>query len=153
MKKIAILICLIFSMFLLSCAAFTQYEDTNGDDNYTLQSITDDMIMKKDGGIQIGAVNSKTTKKGVTKISSSVHKFDGVENFQSFSKGSYEITLNFHVSSGNAKLVITDGNKIIYVFEINKDDQVFEFSCDKTYYLKLAGEACEYQLQAEIKSK
>ena len=153
MKKAILLLCFILSIMIISCAGFTQYEDTNGEDNYRLQSISEEMLIKKSGGLQIGAVSSKSTKNGVTSISSSVHQFDGVESFHSFKKGSYEVKINFTVSSGNARLVITDGNKVIHDFNINEDDQVFEFSCNSTYHLKLAGEACEYDLKAEIISK
>ena len=153
MKKVFLLLCFVLSIMMISCAGFTQYEDTNGEDNYRLQSITEEMLINKNGGLQIGAVNSKTTKNGVTNISSSVHQFDGVESFHSFKKGSYEVKVSFTVSSGNARLVITDGNKIIYDFNINQDDQVYEFTCNSTYQLKLAGEACEYNLKVEIKSK
>ena len=48
MKKILIIMILAISAFMVSCGVFTQYEDTNGTDNYALQSITEEMLIKKD---------------------------------------------------------------------------------------------------------
>ena len=153
MKKLLIVIIAIIAFFSMSCKAFERYEDTNGDNNYTLQHITEEMLIKNDSGLQVGAVSTKTTKNGETNISLSVMTFDGVNEIHRFKKGSYVVTINFKVSSGNTRLVITDGSKVIKGFNVNEDNQEYEFTCDKPYYLKLAGESCEFELKVVVKSK
>ena len=152
MKKFGFIIILFITIFLLSCKAFKQYEDTNGADNYALQSITEEMLIKESGGLQVGAISNNSTKNGVTSIYSKVHQFDGVNELHKIKKGNYVMKVSFVVTSGNTRLVITDGTKIIKEFEVNNENQEYVFSCDKTYYLKLAGESCEYELNIEIKN-
>ena len=153
MKKFLLCICFLIVLFSASCGVFKTYKDTNGDDNYTLQQITEDMIINKSGGLQISAVSSKTTKNGITNISLRVGEFNGIDEVHIFKSGSYIVTLNYNVTSGNTRLVITDGRNIIKDFKINGDNQVFEFTCERKYYLKLAGESCEFDLSVEIKNK
>lgn len=153
MKKILLVICFMFILFSMSCGVFKQYEDTNGDDDYTLQSITDEMLIKDSGGLQVGAITSTSSKNGITNISLKVHRFDGVNEIYKIKSGSYTMTVNFKVTSGNAKLVVTDGKRIVKTFNISEEDQVFEFTSTNSYYFKMAGEACEFELTAEIKNK
>ena len=151
MKKIYLLFIILLTLFLTSCSAFKTYEDTNGEDDYSLQEITEEMVIKNKGGVQIAAVSSEVTKDGVTNIKLSVGEFNGVNQIHVFRKGSYTVNVNYEVTSGNSRLVITDGSSIIKDFDINKDNQVYEFTCEKNYYLKLAGESCGYKLNVEIK--
>lgn len=153
MKKISILFLLFSFVFLLSCGVFEQYEDTNGADNYSLQSITEEMLLKSDSGLQIGAVTSSTKNSNEQKIKKSVHKFDGVTDLSKIKAGSYDIILDFKVSSGNTRLVLTDGSKVIYEFNINEDNQTYSFETDRTCHLKLAGESLGYELNVVITKK
>lgn len=152
MKRIFIFIFTIFLTLLLSsCGVFKTYEDTNGNDDYSLQEITEEMVIKNKGGVQIAAVSSEVTKDGVTNIKLSVGEFNGVNQIHVFRKGSYTVNVNYEVRGGNTRLVITDGSSIIKDFNVNEDNQVYEFTCEKNYYLKLAGESCEFKLNVEIR--
>ena len=151
MKKVFLLICLLTVLLSASCSAFKTYEDTNGEDNYSLQQISEDMLINDKGGVKIASISTSITKDGVTNIKLSVGEFNGVDEIYAFKKGSYVVTVNYKVNSGNTRLVITDGIDIIKDFKINEENQVFEFSCDGKYYLKLAGESCKYDLTVEIK--
>ena len=153
MKKIGIFILLFSFVFLMSCGLFDQYEDTNGEDNYALQSITEEMLMTSTKGLQIGAVTSSTKNKEEHKIKKSVHQFDGVEELAKIKSGSYEIVLTFKVNSGNTRLVLTDGNKVIHEFLINEESQIYNFDTTKSYYLKLGGECLNYELDVTITKK
>ena len=154
MKKIVSLVIITFVMLLAcSCGPFKTYQDTNGDDNYTLQSITENEIINNTGGLKTAAVSNTKTKDGVTNITESIYRFDGIEKVYTFKKGSYAIKLSYTVKSGNGRLVITDGKKIIHDFLINEDNQEYEFEATSTSYLKLVGESCELQLEIEIIKK
>lgn len=153
MKKIFLILIFCLMFFTMSCGVFATYEDTNGNDDYTLQSITMEMLLNKDSALEVGSVSSKNTKDGVTSLLLNVTKFDGVKMLNRFSKGSYTLLVSFKVRAGNTRLVITDGKKIIYDFLINEENQVYEFTCDSPYYLKIAGESCEFDLQVKIEKK
>lgn len=143
MRKIKV----VFSLFLLlcllcACGLFLSYEDTNGDDNYELQTITEEMIID---GSKYSSVNSfETTVNNKTKVT--IKKFNGVKTLKTFNKGSYTINLNFEVTKGNAKLVLCDNDKIIYEFIINADNQTYIIDAESRVYLKIAGESCAFEL-------
>ena len=153
MKKIILAVILMMSLALVSCKAFKQYEDTNGKDNYSLQSITEEEIIKNNSCLKVGAVSSKSTKNGVTSITESVFTFDGVEKIHSLKAGSYTITVDYTIQNGNGRFVITNGSKIIHDFVINETNQVFELDSSEPCYLKLVGENCELEIKVEIKTK
>ena len=153
MKKLIIVVIFMLSLTLISCKAFKQYEDTNGKDNYSLQSITEEEIIKNNGGLKVGAVSSKNTKDGVTSITESIFSFDGVEKVHSLKAGSYTITVDYTVKNGNGRFVITNGSKIIHDFVVNETNQVFELDSSEPCYLKLVGESCELEIKVEIKKK
>lgn len=154
MKKIVLLLLVSFLLILsLSCNILKTYEDTNGPDNYMLENITSEMIIKRDNSLETGSVSSKDTKNGITSIIFNVHKFDGVKQLHTFKSGSYAVLVSFKVTSGNTKLVITDGKKIVYEFLVNDAEQEYSFECSNNNYLKIAGEACEFQLSVKIEKR
>ena len=150
-KKISLLLVVLFLLFdLFGCRLYKTYKDTNGDDDYSLQSISEEMLIKNKHGLDIGAVSNRESKDGTISIYKSVATFNGVARIEKITKGTYEFTVSFKVSDGNARLVITDGSQIIHEFNINEDDQVLVLTCDKDCEIKLAGEDCSYELNILI---
>ena len=147
MKRVLILILLLSAMLLSSCKLFTKYEDTNGDDDYTLQSITEEMIIKDNHYLKQLAILTTNTSDGITVLEYSADVFDGVEELHCFNHQNVSIIVDINVEKGNARLVITDGKSIIHDFNINQELQSFEISNDKRYYLKIAGESAKYSLK------
>ena len=152
MKRIFPLFILLF-IFLASCNTYKKYEDTNGENDYQLQEITEDMFISEQHVLKVAAVSNSTTKDGVTTKTLSVYRFDGVENECTFKAGTYLIKVFFQVKSGNARLALTDGKKIVHEFNVNEDNQEYEFTNDTKYYLKLAGEAAELEFKLEVTKK
>ena len=154
MKKLFLITIILLVLTLsFSCSVIKTYEDTNGDDNYNLQTITSEMIMNKNGGLEVGSVSSQETKNNITSILLNVTKFDGIKSLYRFNKGTYGILVAFKATKGNGKLVITDGKKIIYEFVINEENQMYEFDCAGTSYLKVAGESLEFELTVKVEKK
>ena len=131
----------------MSCGVFATYEDTNGEDDYTLQELTDSDLIKSTRHLSFMSVQNINGNEGVI----SVTTFNGVMKVAEFKKGTYHITLSFEVSKGNAKLSICDTSSIIHTFEINNEEQVLDLTFDSTVYLKIAGEDCEFKLKYSFK--
>ncbi len=96
-------------------------EDTNGADDYSLTTITDDQIINKSMG-SMGF--SKTERKSLLSngtVEFSSKKFTGVyEVFYSnyIGKADFELHLdNFVVNEGNFKMVVVNDNKIVATIE------------------------------------
>ena len=143
MKRICFLVVLVFvSMMLISC---NSYEDTNGLDNYTLQTITDDNILD---GMNCSEMMSSHTYIN-NKYKDSIKKLNGVKELNSFNKP-FKIVLDFEVNNGNTKLVLCTDNEIIHVFDVNKNEQEFVSNLNEKVYLKVAGEDLGFKLEYEI---
>lgn len=131
---------------LLVCAALTgctDIEDTNGADDFTLRTITDENIIK---GMSSTAISSvKTTNGGLTSVK--VGKLSGVQQLQRFGKGDYVIKVSLEVTSGNLRLVLCSKTEIVHEFKVNEADQMFTVNGDiGELYLKVAGESAAYSL-------
>ena len=150
MKKLLILLIVTISVFMISCGAFKHYEDTNGSDDYSLQYITEEMLIKENSGLRIASVSTTTNEGAYKVIKQSCSRFDGVEELYVVKSGSYEVIVTFNVEQGNGRLVLTDGNSVIHEFGINSEEETFSFTAYKKYYFKVAGEDLGYDITIKI---
>ena len=125
-------------------------EDTNGADNYALQVITDQNIIKQDMGMVGGIkIHRNVIGDGIT-ISSK--DFSGVyevlwNNYVLPSDFCLELT-NLIVTSGNFRAVIVNEDKIVGELEFNSEDSPFiDYWLEDvtgTVELVLAGESAAF---------
>ena len=126
-------------------------EDTNGADNYDLQTITDENICKMD----IGALNITESEKllGNTATYQS-KKFTGV--YEVFTTNiitnRFEITVNHaRINAGNFKMVLCVDDEIIHIFTLNELTQTFVLENVKgTVSLRIAGESADFMFDYYI---
>ena len=140
MRKIITIITVLLFVFVLS--ACTKYEDTNGENDYTLQIITDDQIIKGSSYNVVGSFKKVINNEGKY----TVKKLNGVFTIDTFSKGSYTFNVDFKVPKGNAKLVLCNDDKIIYEFTVNEANQSYTISSSKRFHLKVAGESSSLEV-------
>lgn len=96
MRKYGSVFLILLLVFLLcSCGLFLSYEDSNGDEDYTLQTISENMIIKKSNYSSVGSFESTTNNK--SKVS--INKFNGVKIIETFRKNTYTITVSFKVTN------------------------------------------------------
>lgn len=119
--------------------------DTNGPDDFTLQTITDDNIRNRD----IGALNvGQSTSLVSDTVSYSSKKFTGVyEVFtQNIVTNRYEITVNHaRVDAGNFKMVLCVDDEIVHEFTLNTLSQTFVLEhVNGTVSLRIAGESADF---------
>lgn len=120
-------------------------EDTNGDDVYTLQTITDANIINRDIGA-IGAGSSIDSISNVEEYHSK--KFTGVDEIftENIVTNRMDITVNHaKVTKGNFRLVLLVNDEIVHDFKLNELTQTYVLEDVKgTVSLRIAGESAEY---------
>jgi len=122
-------------------------EDTNGPDNYALQTITDENIIKMDMGATGGPKISKNIIQGDT-VEFSAEKFTGVyevlyDNFIGKSDFVLDMT-GFSVTGGNFKMVVIHDDKIVATLE---PDMFVDYCLEDvtgTVSLRIAGESASF---------
>lgn len=141
------------------CLSFTgcgtEYEDTNGDDVYTLQTITDDDII----GLSTGAsgLSYDVENTGELPFSSEVSSknFNGVEEiFYTDQIIASDINVyigTMNVRGGNFKLVAVNNDEIIKEFDLDAFNETFQFEDIKgTFSIRVAGESASFKFYIEV---
>jgi len=145
---------------VLLCFAITacseSYEYTNGIEDYTLQTITDENIMK----LNIGAsgLTCSTGRKDIVPFNGkySSGNYNGVDrifHYPNFDrKSEFTVTINnLNVKSGNFKIVIINNEKIICEAPLNIKEEQFNFeNIVWTFSIHIAGENAEFELKIDI---
>lgn len=145
-----VVIIVVCAFWFLSDA--TQHiEDTNGADNYKLQTITDYNIIKLD----VGALNVKESTSAITNTTTySSDKFTGVyEIYGENIKGNrFDISINHaQVNAGNFKMVLVHNDEIVHEFKLNELMQDYTLENPDGYVaLRIAGESADFMFDYMI---
>lgn len=153
MKINRILSLLIISFSMVSC--MSHYEDLNGEDDYSLNTITDQNIINRDIGSMGVSFSKSSLDLGNVSISSlikfSSNKFSGVyeimyNNF--FFNSSIQInSMSLKVTSGNFKLVVVeDDEKIIKIIEPSDSIDLYLDNLNGYISFRIAGESAAFEL-------
>lgn len=154
MKKIiAVLMVCAICVTLSGCG--TTYEDTNGDDVFTLQTITDKNIIFLETGASGLAYTESKLGDSVTSSEYSSKNFNGVSqifltNFITESDIRVYIG-HMEVNSGNFKLVAINDDKIIKEFPLDSFNEEFLFEDIKgTFSIHIAGESANFEFYIDV---
>lgn len=137
---------------LVGCG--TEYEDTNGTEDFTLQTITDENIIQ----LEIGASGLSYSEENVGEVHSSEYSaknFNGVEqiyltNFIVASDVRVYIG-HMTVESGNFKLVAINNEEIIHEFDLDTFGEEFYFEdITGTFAIHVAGENAAFDFHIEV---
>ena len=152
MKKFfACMLSVLLAVSLCACGGIISYKDTNGEDDFTLQTITESDILTKNRFTAIASVS--VNNNGSSRLD--IGSLSGVKKLETFSGGSsYDITLSLSTKSGNVRLVLCTKDAILYEFSPNGDDQTYHLEKqNKTVYLKIAGEEAAFKLEYKTEKK
>lgn len=148
MKKIVVL--LFFSILLISLTACVSHvEDTNGEDNYTIETFSDDDIVNsKISHISFGSMISRTNGKG----NAHIKKFSGVYELENFKLDNeyLKIEVDSECFSGNFALVLIVDNQIIKIFENNSTETYEIEKANGNFRLRMVGESANIKVEYEI---
>lgn len=126
-------------------------EDTNGPDNYTLQTINDYNILNMD----VGARNYKESKSLISDtVTYSSDKFTGVAEIYSENiwGNRLDITINHaSVNSGNFKIVLIHNDEIVHEFKLNELMQSYTLENPRGFVaLRIAGESADFMFDYHL---
>lgn len=143
-----ILVAVIIAAVMLFNSDLEHIEDTNGAENFALQTITDENIINHD----IGSLNVDTSTNNITNMTEiSSKKFTGVyEVLYTNLLGKSDFMLNlydFKVNSGNFKMVVVHDGKIVKtITEENYEETLIE-DINGTVSLIIAGESADFSFK------
>lgn len=138
MKKNSILASLLLLCTLSSCSL--HIKDTNGDDNYSLTTITDQTILDNAYPVvKYMAFHNKVNGSNVYKAK----KFSGVEKIDTF-KGGFTLYITSEVYSGNFRICLVSNDRIVKDFDVKGSDS-FAAIDSNSYDLYIAGESCKFE--------
>ena len=155
LKKILLGIGIILVLGIFAVSMLTSdiehIEDTNGADNYSLQQITDDNIIKKD----IGALNLSETRSVLSNMPVySSEKFTGVSEIYmtNIIGNRFDITVyNMVVNAGNFKIVLVHNDEIIHEFKLNELTETYTLkNPEGAVALRIAGESADFEFSYAI---
>lgn len=150
-KKIIPLVCavvlVVVAVFWFLDSDLKHIEDTNGPDDFTLQTITDENIVSRDmGALNVGKKKGLLTGDTVTYHSDC---FTGVYEVygENIITNRYEITVNHaRVDAGNFKMVLLVDDEIVHTFTLNELTQTFVLEDVRGFVsLRIAGESADFQ--------
>lgn len=151
-KTLLFLLALCLCLSLAACG--TEYEDTNGPEDFTLQTITDDNIINLD----IGASSLSYTETSLGGISSSEYSsknFNGVERLYLTNyllPSDVEVYIgHMNVTQGNFRLAVINNDEIIFDIPLDSFGETFRFE-DLTgpFSIHLAGESAAFEFHLSI---
>ena len=148
--------CLLFALCasFVACGPTQKYEDTNGEDNFELQTITDQEIIDRSVGAS-GLGYSETKVAGIVSKEYSSKNFNGVEQIYhtSFILPSDVILYVGHVNvkSGNFKIAIVNDDKIIDEIPLDSfAETIYYENLEGDFSVHLAGESAKFELFLEV---
>ena len=145
---IVFIVAIIAAVVMLLSNDVEHIEDTNGADNYELQTITDEDIAKMEMGAKGYSVTTHNLTK-TTEISSG--KFTGVhEVVYSNLLGKSDFVLNirnFKVKSGNFKMAIVYDGEIVDVLTAETAENYILEDVSGTVSLVIAGESADFSFE------
>ena len=136
----------------LGLAACGQIEDTNGEQDYSLATITEEQLVKgTNSSSKVGFLHTQINDSHTFKV----NKFSGVEAIESVRATENTKSITFLVestrNSGNLYVYVRCDDRIVGEFEIGaRDDLVIETPAPGKYELCVAGESASYELNVTI---
>ncbi len=146
--KIAVLLLLLSISLLTFSSCMSHIEDTNGEDDFSLCSLTDEDIAGGGSYLEQGSVRSEIN--GKVKIR--INKFSGVNTIESIKiRGEKKtLTLTATVDSGNFRIVIVKDGEIFADLKVDGTQERVTLSDNGEYDLRIAGESAHIEIVYEI---
>ena len=150
MKKLAcLLLAGVMAFMLAGCGV--EIEDTNGAEDYSLATITEQNIIDMDLG---ASGYSESTSSLSSRIKYKGNDFSGVAEIYNTNvlMGSLTIDVtSLEVSEGNLALVVLKDDVIVGEFAVDEESQSITIDDAKGYIaIRIAGESADFQFNMEV---
>lgn len=152
-RTVVLILALVLCLCLAGCGL--QYEDTNGADNFSLQTITDEDIIHLKTGAS-GLTYEETDLGGITSSEYSAKNFNGVEQIYQTNfllPSDIEVCIgHMNVDKGNFKLVAVNDDRIIHEFAPDAFNESFLFeNLSGSFSIHVAGESAAFSFHIDIR--
>lgn len=149
MRKLLFALLTVSVLLSLPGCMIVSYEDTNGPSDFSLQTLTDQDIIRGTNTSTVMSsavtVNNKTVCKAQT-MSGVVTLFE-----KRFDNEPLQIVVSCEITKGNARLILVIDDSIVHSFALNEDNQQFVLNhAAGKVCLKLAGETAGYTVTYEL---
>lgn len=155
MKKIVSMVLTIaLAMSFVACSS-TEYKDTNGADDFSLQTITDEEIVNLSTGASGLSYSEESLEDVLLSSEYSSKNFNGVEriyltNFLIPSDVMIYIG-HMDVQEGNFRLVLVNNDEIIYEFPLDTFNETFTFeNLIGDFSIMVAGESAKFSFHINV---
>jgi len=147
LKIVRVLICILLLGSLVGC--MKQIEDTNGDEDFSIVSISDEKICSNVNSYV--AFNSYSVENDGFKTVS-IKTFSGVDTVDKTVVFNQSLTYNIDltVKKGNFRLILIKDREIIWEFPLNESSSYTVNNGSGIYELKIAGESAEFSINFSI---
>ena len=154
MKK-SILLILALCMILSLAGCGTQYEDTNGSDDFTLQTITDQNIVNLDLGASGLSYTEEDLAGFLFSSSYSATNFNGVEQIfltNCLTPSDFDVYIgHMVVKEGNFHWAVVNNREIIYEIPLDAFAETFRFEdLTGSFSIHVAGESAAFDFFIDI---
>ncbi len=147
MKKYFLFIILL--LCLTSCT-FSHTKDTNGPENFTIQTFTDEEILTNNTNLYSHSRYSRSETKFNIEYGGTAKKYSGVDEIEEYNNSSsFTLTLTNNVESGNFCVVIIYNNTIIDRIPANTT-YTKNFLESGKYLIKIVGESAKFDITFTI---
>ncbi len=144
MKKILCFIVFIFLCFMFGCG---HIEDTNGPDDFSLVTISNQDILDYSSSAETMSSTVTIGNKTTVKIGT----FSGVKSiYKNYSaKGDYKIIIDIKVEEGNLGVFVVSGDEILEEIPLNTKSEI-SVTVDKTLEIRIGGESAKLEIEYMI---
>jgi len=135
--------------FIIAGCSLGQIEDTNGTEDFTIQTFTDSDITSNRSS-RTTFNSSIITYNNNTKVK--IGKFSGVYELESFKVSNQTLVFNIESSctNGNFRIVIICDDEIVNDVKINSNETITIENTNGTYSLKIIGESAKISVDYSI---
>jgi len=149
MKKYICILAIICLLLSLTGCVMTSYEDTNGEADYSLQTITEENILQGMGSSSIMSSQMTVNNKTVFKAQTMSGVMELVE--KRLAGQPLDLIVSCQINKGNARLVLVIDGQIVHDFALQEANQRFTLeNVTGKVCLKLAGESAGYSVEIEF---
>lgn len=146
----------ILSSLLISClltlASCSHIEDSNGIDNFSLQTITNQQIIESNNHLLQFSKSWSSDVNGTRSSKLSASKFSGVKELHTIylNNESITYTITSEVYSGNFLICIVNKDKILETISANETKEITLREITGKCTLKIAGESANFKMEYKI---
>ena len=142
MKKSVFVLFIALALLLSSCS-LKQIEDTNGEEDASLATLTDDDIINGSSSISYVSVQHRSDGKG----SLSVDTFSGVKKVDTIKFDTDAVfNINVRLDKGNLAVVLIKNDEIVHRIPVNEETEI-SLEKDVKYKLVVAGESAGFKIE------